>query len=177
MSRSVALFSQREAHGLLFLPRVSITIPSAPITTRRQHGVRYQDAYVGPALSFFYVYTAIAQADLLRLDVDATAAYSTGDKTSFGWTTARERWPIIIVCILRGHMSALLLLLLDLTDLIPPPSRRKPSTMPTAPPPRLPSPRGQRRARRSSRSWHGSSTRSSTTDRSRMSPTFRLAKA
>ncbi|CAN8095249.1 unnamed protein product [Discula destructiva] len=25
-----------------------------------------------------------------------TPAYSTGDKTSFGWTTARERWPVII---------------------------------------------------------------------------------
>lgn len=26
-----------------------------------------------------------------------TAPYSTGDKTSFGWVTARERWPVIIV--------------------------------------------------------------------------------
>jgi len=25
------------------------------------------------------------------------ATYSTGDKTSFAWVTARERWPIIIV--------------------------------------------------------------------------------
>jgi hypothetical protein len=32
-------------------------------------------------------------------DRNAPAGYSTGDKTSFGWTTARERWPIIIVSI------------------------------------------------------------------------------
>lgn len=28
--------------------------------------------------------------------IPLVAGYSTGDKTSFGWTTARERWPIII---------------------------------------------------------------------------------
>ncbi|CAI0647045.1 unnamed protein product [Colletotrichum noveboracense] len=36
--------------------------------------------------------------------------YSTGDKTSFGWVTARERWPVIIVC--AAHLEKTLWLLL-----------------------------------------------------------------
>ncbi|KAK1485400.1 hypothetical protein CTAM01_12615, partial [Colletotrichum tamarilloi] len=30
------------------------------------------------------------------ITMQLTAPYSTGDKTSFGWVTARERWPVII---------------------------------------------------------------------------------
>lgn len=43
---------------------------------------------------------------LTRDDLCATAGYSTADKTSFGWTTARERWPVIIVSILLPAVPA-----------------------------------------------------------------------
>lgn len=64
----------------------------APILTH--NGVRYQDTYVQPSPSSPL---SAPEADPLPSLSILTAGYSTRDKTSFGWTTARERWPIIIV--------------------------------------------------------------------------------
>ncbi|KAF4932177.1 Protein-glutamate O-methyltransferase [Colletotrichum fructicola] len=37
-----------------------------------------------------------SRASVENWPTEYTAPYSTGDKTSFGWVTARERWPVII---------------------------------------------------------------------------------